>query len=88
VWCSRYSCLLYWIYWVFSCIVFMFWQFLALRFIGQTALVSSSKLIFTELNWTWIILITLLTNFSISLYSCIIYSPVYSQLSFPSINPT
>ena len=57
-------------------------------FVSQTAVVSARKLISAELNWNWIVNFTsLLTNFSISLYSCTIHSTVYSQLSFPSTNP-
>jgi len=50
VWCSQYNSLLYWIYSLFSSTVFVFWSFLALLFIGQTAVVSVSKLTATELN--------------------------------------
>jgi hypothetical protein len=35
---------------MFSCIVFVFWSFVALPFIGQTAVVSARKLASTELN--------------------------------------
>jgi len=35
---------------MFSSIVFVFWSFLALPFIGQTAVVSSRKLTLIELN--------------------------------------
>ena len=73
---------------MFSCTVFVFWSFLALPVVGQTAVVSARKLKLNELIWSWIILISLLTNSSKSLYSYIIYSPVYSQLSFHSINWT
>ena len=44
MWHSQYSCLLYWIYWMFFSTAFVFWSFLALPFIGQTAVVSARKL--------------------------------------------
>jgi len=82
VWCSQYSCPLYRIYWMFPCIVFLFWPSVALPFIGQTAVVSARKLTSAELNWSCFILIILFTGLSISLYSYVTYSTVYSPSVF------
>jgi len=68
VWCSKYSCLLYWIYWMISSFVFLFWSFISLPFFGHTAVVSASKSTSVELNW--IIFITFLKP--ISQYVCIL----------------
>jgi hypothetical protein len=87
VWCSKYSCRLYWIYlMVCVCIVFVFWSFLALPVIGQRAVFWAGKLTANELNWTGVItVITVLTNFAIIFYFCIVYSTV---LSFHQFNWT
>ena len=70
----------------FRVLCLCFGRFLLFFSLAQQLLFQHVNL--NELNWSWIILINLLTKFSKSLYSCIIYPPVYSQLSFPSTNST
>ena len=47
---------LFWIYWMFSCFVFVFWPFLALPVIGHTAVVPEQKLTSVSINWIWIVI--------------------------------
>jgi hypothetical protein len=55
--CSKYSCRLYWIYWMFSCFVFVFWSFVVLPAIYHTAVVSARKLTSTEINLISIVIV-------------------------------
>jgi len=90
VWFSQFSCSLHRIYWIFPCILFVFWHFLALPLIGHTAVVSARKLNSAELNWIGLLLFQLFCSL-IYQYLCILvlHIRVFTHhLPFSSINST